>query len=265
MPRIKIDNLADFVASLNSKYPKYVYPGTKDYEQLHETIDDLCVFYLDASREQRSQIRILAAERHSTLRGQLLNHIGWTAERVRSSKDGEWVRRGLAAASIEDNREDFRDTFAGLGRLYLAAACVGIECSHYFQEAAELSSAQHGLPPSRGCMKEFLSDFEQSAYFKADVRPMIGKYESPRVRNEILIVLADIWDPLGVKNGRYPPSEYESFIHDIYRLLAKDATDAQITDHLSQTARRRMETEPPATTPAAVRALRAIKLGKDQT
>src|ERR1700757_2725457 len=101
MPRLEIANLEGFVATLNSKYPKYVSPGSKDYEQLHEMIDDLCGLYLDASGAQRSQIRLLAAERPTAFREQLLNHIGWAAERVRSSKDGEWVRRGLAAASIE--------------------------------------------------------------------------------------------------------------------------------------------------------------------
>ena len=54
---------------------------------------------------------------------------------------------------------------------------------------------------------------------------MTGRYESPRVRNEIRSVLADIWDPLDVKNGRYSRSEYESYIYDVYRLLAKGATE----------------------------------------
>jgi hypothetical protein len=184
-------------------------------------------------------------------------------EQAWSSKDGEWVRRGLAAASIEDNRLDYRDMFGALGGLYLAASSAGIHCSRYFNEAAELSSAQHGLFPSVGTMRDFLANFEQFAYFKSDVQPKIGKYLSSRARNEIVNVLADIWDPLGAKNGSHPRNEYDSYVDDIYELLVKDATDARITDHLCRTARRRMEMEPPTTTPHAVRALRAIKLSED--
>jgi hypothetical protein len=103
-----------------------------------------------------------------------------------------------------------------------------------------------------------------SAYFNQDVCPLIGKYESPRVRSEILNVLADIWDPLGVNNGRNPRREYDSYIHDIYKLLGNYATVEQRTEQLCSVTRRRMEMEPPST-PDAVRALRAVKLREDQT
>jgi hypothetical protein len=236
-----------------------------DLDELHQTTDALCVLYLSVPSEQREEIRNLAVEPSLVINYHLFNHIGWAKKQVSSSKDGEWVRRGLAAASIENNRLDARDMFAILGELYLAASSAGIDCSHYFQEVAGLSSAQSLYPKIRwvGCMRDFLANFEQSAYFKADVRPKIGKNLTPRLRNEILSVLADIWDPLDVRAGKYQRNEYESYVDDIYNLLVKGATDVQIEDHLSQTARQRMAMKPPRSTPRAIQALRAINLSED--
>jgi hypothetical protein len=235
-----------------------------DLEELRQTADELCVLYLSVTSEQREEIRNLAAEPSRVISYHLFDHIGWSGKQISASGDGEWVRRGLAAASIENNRLDPRDMFTSLGGLYLAATSAGIDCSHYFQEVAELSSAQSVYPKIRwmGSMRDFLANFEQSAYFKADVRPKIGKNLTPRLRNEILSVLADIWDPLDVRAGKYQRNEYETYVDDIYNLLVKGATDAQIEEHLDQTARRRMEKKPPRSTTRAVQALRAIDLNE---
>jgi len=262
VPKLEFSDAANFISALKSQ-STFASRGTKAYTDLHELLDNLCVLYLSVPDEQRAQIRNLAAQSSPTIGNQLLGHIGWSGEQARSSKDGEWVRRGLAAASIEDNRSDYRDMFRALGGLYLAASSVGIDCSRYFQEAAELSSAQHGRSPLVGSMRAFLAKFEQSAYFNSDVRPRIGKYLSPRVRTEILNVLADIWDPLEVRNGKHSRNEYASYVDDVYELLVKDPTDARITNHLCQTARQRMEMEPPPSTSRAVRTLQAINLSED--
>lgn len=262
MPELEFSDAARLIGVIKSR-STFAYRGSKADVELHQLIDDLCALYLSASEEQRAQIRNLAAEPPSTVGNQLLSQIGWAGEQARSFKDAEWVRRGLAAASIEDNRLDYRDMFRALGGLYLAAESVGIHCSPYFQEAAELSSQEQGLFPSVGSMRTFLANFEQSVYFKSDVRPKIGKYLSSRVRNEIVNVLAEVWDPLGVGRGSHQRKEYDSYVDDIYELLVKDATDARITDHLCRTARQRMEMEAPTSTPHAVRALRAIELSED--
>lgn len=268
MQKLEFSDAAGFIDVLKSRPPlTYRDRGSKAHVELHQMIDELCVLYLSVSREQREHIRNLAAEPTRVVSYQLLGHISWAGEQASSSKDGEWVRRGLAAASIENNRLDPRDTFTALGGLYLAASSAGIDCSHYFQEVAELSSAQPVYPriPWIGSMQAFLANFERSAYFKQDVRPKIGKYLTPRLRNEILSVLADIWDPLEVGGGRHQRNEYESYVDDIYNLLVKAATDAQITDHLCRAARQRMEMKPPHSTPQTVRALRAINLGEGHT
>lgn len=269
MQKLEFGDAARLIDVLKSRPPLgYRDRRSKaELEELHQTTDELCVLYLSVTSEQREQIRNLAADPSQVINHHLFNHIGWSGKQVSPSADGEWVRRGLAAASIENNRLDARDMFTSLGGLYLAATSAGIDCSDYFQEVAELSSAQSVYPKIRwmGCMRDFLANFEQSEYFKQDVRPKIGKNLTPRLTNEILSVLADIWDPLDVRAGRYQRNEYESYVYDIYNLLVKGATDAQIEDHLNQTARRRMEMKPPRSTADAVRALRAVDLREGHT
>jgi len=48
----------------------------------------------------------------------------------------------LAAATIEDNRTDYRNMFVGLGGIYLAAARVGIDVSDCFRETSQWSSLE---------------------------------------------------------------------------------------------------------------------------
>src|ERR1700722_14981577 len=155
MPKLEFSDAATFMDALRSRCATFALTGSKDYLELHEMIDDLCVLYLSVSDEQRTLIRNLTADAPRAIGNQLLSHIGWAAERVWLSKDAEWVRKGLAAASIEDNRSDFRDTFVGLGGLYVAASSSGIDCLPYFQEAAELSSTEAGHYMSLCSMREF--------------------------------------------------------------------------------------------------------------
>jgi hypothetical protein len=187
MQELEFSDAARLIGVLKSRLPLgYRDQRSKtDLEELHQTTDELCVLYLTVASEEREQIRNLAAEPSRIIDYHLFNHIGWAGKQVSTSGDGEWLRRGLAAASIEDNRLDARDTFTALGGLYLAASSVGIDCSHYFQEVAELSSAQPVYPKIAwiGSIRDFLANFEQSAYFTTDVRPKIGKNLTPRLRN----------------------------------------------------------------------------------
>lgn len=173
-----------FLANLASRYEAYtrnkawdektgkeviipVSENAKAREELQYTIDELCALYLTVSDEERDHIRKLV-QAHRPLRHGLLAHISWTAQH----KPPDWLRRGLAAASIEDNREDFRDMFIALGGLWLEAVKVGIDVSDYFQKAAQLSSAVTG-PYFKVPMREFLASFEQSEYFKQSIQPKL--------------------------------------------------------------------------------------------
>lgn len=178
--------LDKFVADLVSRYEAYtrnkvwderlgkeviipVSENAKAREELQRMIDELCALYLTVSDEERDHIRKLV-ELHRPLHNGLLGHIGWAAQH----KPADWLRRGLAAASIEDNREDPRDTIIALGGLYLAAAQAGMDVSACFQEAAQQSSSVAG-PGFKVPMRDFLAGFEESSFFKQSVQPKLPR------------------------------------------------------------------------------------------
>lgn len=156
-------------------------------EQLHRRLNELCSLYLDGSPEQRENIRALAGQHKHVLRA-MCWHIGWAAGRMESPTDLVWLRSGLAAASIEDNRIDFRDMYLALGHLYLAAARIGIDPMSFFKEVGRMSSSQ----PSQlakafksGSMQNFLSEFDRSAFFQESVKPRLHPGLAPTARNLI--------------------------------------------------------------------------------
>jgi hypothetical protein len=188
MAKLGYQELDDFIHDVGTRYDAYsrnktwdkttgsevIIPVSQNAQVRHElqcTIDELCAFYLSCSAEDRAHIRKLV-QAHRALHKGLLAHVGWAGQHVDSSQGIDWVRRGLAAASIEDNREDFRDMFIALGGLYLDAVRVGIDVSDCFQEAAELSSSVAGSY-SKASMREYLASFEQSEYFKQSILPKL--------------------------------------------------------------------------------------------
>jgi hypothetical protein len=186
MERLGNRDVEEFITDLASRYDAYsrnkvrsvktgeeaiipVSENARVREELHCTIDELCAFYLGASEGERDHIRTLI-QAHRPLHNGLLSHIGWAAQH----KPPDWLRRGLAAASIEDNRLDSRDMFIALGALYLVAIQAGLDASCYFQEAAQWSSSVAG-PYFKRPMRDFLSDFEQSAYFRESIQPKLRR------------------------------------------------------------------------------------------
>lgn len=184
MSKLGKQDIPTFIADLASRYEAYwrnkrwdenlrkeviipVSENAKYRGELQRTIDELCAFYLTASEEDRQTIRGLV-QPHRSLHNGLFDHIGWTVQH----KPDDWIMRGLAAASIEDNQEDFRDTYRALSGLYLEAVAVGLDASECFQRAAYLSSAIAG-PYLQQSMQDFLARFEQSAYFRHSVQPKL--------------------------------------------------------------------------------------------
>ncbi len=103
---------------------------------------------------------------------QLHSYIRNVSEYIKSPLDIKWLMLGLAAASIEDLRLDFRESFSALGKLYLAAAQAGIAPKTYFAEVSEISSAEKG-GDNGSSMKDFLQNFDKSAYFRECIKPKL--------------------------------------------------------------------------------------------
>jgi hypothetical protein len=187
---VKLGDLTidDFVGDLGSRYASYarnrmldertrqeviipVHENSQVRESLQQMVDQLCTFYLTVSDEERDHVRKLAEPHHSLHQG-LIDHIGWTCQRIKSPADSEWLRRGLAAVSIENNLLDYRDTYNALGALYLVGVRAGIDPSPYFGEAGQLSSSGTN-PTTKSPMRDFLANFEQTEYFATSVQPKL--------------------------------------------------------------------------------------------
>lgn len=144
-----------------------------EVDERHRKLDVLCRAYLEASPEQRAEIRELA-HRHKHVLHTALGHVGWAGQQIHAAEAVEWLRSGLAAACINDNRIDYRDMLLQLGSLYMAAAHAGIDPKPYFTEIAALANpVPHEASPSS--MQHFLADFDRSAFFEADVKPRLRR------------------------------------------------------------------------------------------
>ena len=147
------------------------------FDEAHRVVDDVCVAYLAAGTAERQKIREAAASSKRSLH-LLLDHIARSAKRIQGPLDVQWLRVGLAAASINDLGTDFRDVYLALGDLYVAAARAGIDAAPQFAAVAEISSREKRF--QNYSTFDFLGSFRESAFFASTVRP---KLESlPRVQ-----------------------------------------------------------------------------------
>lgn len=184
------DNIDSFIADLGSRCDAYsrnrtwdettgeerivpVSENAKFREELQGATGELVAFFLTRSDEERDYLRKLVEARKS-IDWFLFAAVVSAARRVESSRDSEAVRRGLAAAAILDNRADVRDLSVALGNLYLVAHRVGLDASSFFKEAAGMSgSARNSMPTYKGSTRQFLAQFEHSAYFIEAVKPKL--------------------------------------------------------------------------------------------
>ena len=63
------------------------------------------------------------------------------------------------------------------------------------------------------------------------------KKQELRLRAAIGQVLLHDWDPIGIRLNSLAADEYHSYISGVFRLLAGDASEQKITDHLRQLER----------------------------
>jgi len=136
-----------------------------DLHELQEVLDELCSLYLRADQDQRFLIRGFFEDK-TRVRKYLHSYIGGRAARlVVSTGDTKWLGLGLAAASISDQKVDYRDLLIALGKLWLAAEDAGFAPARHFSTVGRISSDE----PVYGnrSTKELLRGFRTSAYLKS--------------------------------------------------------------------------------------------------
>jgi len=140
-----------------------------EYDNLHERLGDVCAEYL--VMKEREQAREIVGLYPDLIR-QLINHLGWSTRRVQSEENRPYLMRGLAAVSFADLRTDARDLLMAMGQSYLHCYRVGVFMSVPLVRVAEISNPMP-RPPNPASMRDFLLNFEESAYFKSSVLPKL--------------------------------------------------------------------------------------------
>jgi len=134
-----------------------------DFDKLHALLDDLCGVYLKVEAEERAAIRAMFDDKPHVLK-YLHSHIGWASRLLQETGDKKWLRYGLAAASICDQRVDWRDLMICLGDLYMTAKRVGYRPGYQFRAVARISNpvGRYRDRPTR----DLLADFRRSAHLR---------------------------------------------------------------------------------------------------
>ncbi len=135
-----------------------------------ELLDEVCGAYARS-----------AAPRCAVIRGVMHEHEAWrlldeyltrAVGMLEQGARGDWLERGLAAASIDDQRGDWSDWLGALGNLYLAARNAHIDPAPAFQRMAERSNRDgHAAAPASTW--QVLAGFEQSPYFEMSILPRL--------------------------------------------------------------------------------------------
>jgi hypothetical protein len=121
-------------------------PGTADKAFFRE----LCELYMRSPEHDKLRIRDAVHARPGVMNN-LLGYLYVCVHTLTDSRNPEWLRIGLAAASIRGDGPDFRDFYLALADLYLAALDADINAGEVFNRAGG------GVPRS----------FEDSAIIKS--------------------------------------------------------------------------------------------------
>jgi len=138
------------------------------------TLDQLCTLYLTADSAQRHEVRVFLITTPAICKELWQKYPRYAADQLITSGDDVWLKRGLAAVSLEDLRQDYRDTLGVLAWLWRAAVVHHhIDPLPYFQFVSELSNPIE-VYPGQHSTREFLLRFRDSIYFKEQVQGLLA-------------------------------------------------------------------------------------------
>jgi hypothetical protein len=144
--------------------------GTGPRDRVFTLLDEVCDEYARSDASRCAIIRGLVHEREA--RHLLEDYVANAARVLRQGGRPEWLERGLAAASIDDQQRDYRDWLMALGDLYLAAHAARVDPTPPLRRIAERSNhVPHAAAPQ--ATREALLGFESSAYFTTSVLPQL--------------------------------------------------------------------------------------------
>jgi hypothetical protein len=99
-------------------------------------------------------------------------YLGYASRILKQGGRPEWLERGIAAASIDDQGRDYRDWLMSVGDLYLSARAARLDPSPVLKRIAALSNPERN-PAAPTPTRDALATFEDSAYFMTSILPQL--------------------------------------------------------------------------------------------
>ena len=144
--------------------------GLGPRDEVFAVFDAICDLYARSDPPRCATIRGIVHEREAHIL--LDEYLGYASRILKQGGRPEWLERGIAAASIDDQRRDYRDWLMSLGDLYLSARAAHLDPTPVLKRIAERSNPErHAAAPTP--TRDALDGFENSAYFMTSILPQI--------------------------------------------------------------------------------------------
>jgi hypothetical protein len=144
--------------------------GLGPRDEVFAAFDEICDLYARSDSPRCAIIRGIVHNREA--RALLEDYVGYASRVLKQGGRPEWLERGIAAASIDDQRRDYRDWLMALGDLYLSARAAQLDPTPVLKRIAERSNPErHPAAPTP--TRDALANFEDSAYFMTSILPQL--------------------------------------------------------------------------------------------
>ena len=166
----KSGKLSNLMARLPQASNAAAALGSGPRDEVFAVFDELCDLYARSDPPRCAIIRGIVHEHEA--RALLDSYVAYASGILKRGGRPEWLERGIAAASIEDQRHDYRDWLMSLGDLYLSAHAAHLDPSPVLKRIAERSNPEaHPAAPTP--TRDALAHFENSAYFATSILPHV--------------------------------------------------------------------------------------------
>jgi hypothetical protein len=144
--------------------------GVGPRDEVFAIFDEVCDLYARTDAPRCAIIRGIVHEREAHIL--LEEYVAHASRILKQGGRPEWLERGVAAASIDDQRRDYRDWLMSLGDLYLSAHAAHLDPSPVLKRIAERSNPErHAAAPTP--TRDALRTFEDSAYYMTSILPQL--------------------------------------------------------------------------------------------
>ena len=144
--------------------------GLGPRDQVFAVFDEVCDLYVRSDAPRCAIIRGVVHQREA--RVLLDDYLAYASRILKKGGRPEWLERAIAAASIDDQRRDYRDWIMSLGDVYLSARAAHLDPSPVLKRIGERSNPErHAAAPTP--TRDALEKFEDSAYFMTSILPQL--------------------------------------------------------------------------------------------